>query len=61
MLRAAFCDDDLNVLKEMDILFEKYCAARTQKIVYAMFRSPLEVLAEIEDRKSTRLNSSHRN
>lgn len=48
MLRAAFCDDDLNVLKEMDILFEKYCAARTQKIVYAMFRSPLEVLAEID-------------
>lgn len=48
MIKAAFCDDEPAVLEEMGDLFEKYSTACGQKAVYALFQSPLEILAEIE-------------
>lgn len=48
MIKAAFCDDEPDVLAEMADLFEKYSAACGQKAVYNLFQSPLEILEEIE-------------
>lgn len=48
MIKTAFCDDDPAVLAKMGVLLQKYCKSSGQKMVYALFSSPLEVLAEIE-------------
>lgn len=48
MLRIAFCDDDLAVLNELNTLLDKYRTERRQDVVYAAFRSPLELLAQLE-------------
>lgn len=48
MIKMAFCDDDLSVLKELSILVDRYRVERNQNIVYAAFQSPLELLAEVE-------------
>lgn len=47
MIKIAFCDDDLSVLKELSILTDRYRVERNQDIVYAAFHSPLELLAEV--------------
>ncbi len=54
MIKIAFCDDDVSVLNEINVLLDKYRVERNQDIVYAAFNSPLELLAEIE--KGTRLD-----
>ena len=46
MIKIAFCDDDLSVLKELSILMDRYRVERNQDITYAAFHSPLELLAE---------------
>lgn len=48
MIKAAFCDDDLFMTNEINALFDQYCAEHEQKIACTVFRSPLELLAEIE-------------
>lgn len=48
MIKIAFCDDDLSALNEINVLLDRYRVERNQEIVYAAFRSPLELLAEIE-------------
>lgn len=48
MIKAAFCDDDLLVIKEMNVLFEQYRAEYDREIACTEFYSPLELLAEIE-------------
>lgn len=48
MIKVAFCDDDLLAIKEMNALFEQYCAEHDQEIARTEFYSPLELLAEIE-------------
>ena len=48
MIRCAFCDDELSVLNELRILLDQYRVERNQEITYAVFQSPLELLAEIE-------------
>lgn len=48
VIRVAFCDDDLASLNEMNVLLNQYRMKRNQEIVYAAFRSPLDLLAEIE-------------
>lgn len=48
MLRIAFCDDDLAVLNELNTFLDKYRTERRQDMVYAAFRSPLELLAQLE-------------
>lgn len=48
MIKIAFCDDELSMLTKMGALLDKYCAEHDQEITCAAFRSPLELLAEIE-------------
>lgn len=54
MIKVAFCDDDLSVLKELSVLMERYRVERNQDITYAAFHSPLELLSEVE--RGTRLD-----
>ena len=39
MIKVAFCDDDLSVLKELSVLMDRYRVERNQDITYAAFRS----------------------
>lgn len=48
MIKIAFCDDDLSVLKEMHGLLDRYGTAYHQEMECFFFHSPLELLAEIE-------------
>lgn len=48
MIKAAFCDDDINVLGEMQVFFDRYRRERNREIVYTAFHSPIELMAEIE-------------
>ena len=48
MLKIAFCDDDLEILKELGILLDKYKTERDEDLTYTVFQSPLELLAAIE-------------
>lgn len=48
MVKVAFCDDNMSVLNEMNLLLEQYRAARSPKVVCEVFHSPLELLTEIE-------------
>lgn len=48
MIRIAFCDDDLTILNDVKLLLEQYRVEHSQEIAYTAFRSPLELMAEIE-------------
>lgn len=48
MIKLAFCDDDPAVLKELQTLLDQYCLERNQEIDYTAYRSPFELLAEVE-------------
>lgn len=48
MIKAAFCDDDILAIKEMNVLLDQYCAEYDREIARTEFYSPLELLAEIE-------------
>lgn len=48
MLKLAFCDDEPEVLEELDFLTEQYCADLGCRMEYQAFHSPLELLAAIE-------------
>lgn len=48
MLKIAFCDDDLEILKELGILLDKYKTERDEDLTCTVFQSPLELLAAIE-------------
>ena len=48
MMRAAFCDDDTDVLNDMKRLLDQYCRERNQEIVQTAFHSPTELLAATE-------------
>lgn len=48
MIKVAFCDDDLSVLKDLSMLMDKYRAEKNQEIVYTSFNDPLTLLAEVE-------------
>lgn len=48
MIRTALCDDDRSVLGELQALLDQYCVDRNREIECAAFRSPLDLLAEIE-------------
>lgn len=48
VMRAAFCDDSDSALQEMLELLDRYCADRQLEIEPVAFRSPLELLGEIE-------------
>ena len=48
MIKIAFCDDDLEILKELGILLDKYKTEREKELSYTVFQSPLELLAAVE-------------
>ena len=48
MIRIGFCDDDLSVLNELQVLLDQYRVERNHEIDYTAFHSPLDLLAEIE-------------
>lgn len=48
MIRAAFCDDDITVLREAQEFLDRYCRDKNLEIVHTAFRSSLDLLAEIE-------------
>ena len=48
MTKIAFCDDDMEVLHQMNELLDRYRVERNEDITYAAFQSPFELLTEIE-------------
>ena len=48
MIKIAFCDDDMEVLHQMNELLDRYRVERNEDITYAVFQSPFELLTEIE-------------
>lgn len=48
MIKIAFCDDDMEVLHQMNGLLERYRVERNEDITYAAYQSPFELLTEIE-------------
>ena len=48
MIKIAFCDDDMEVLHQMNELLDRYRVERNEDITYAAFQSPFELLSEIE-------------
>lgn len=47
-MQIAYCDDDREVLEEIDRLLVEYRAAHNREIVCTAFSSPLELLAKME-------------
>lgn len=48
MIKAAFCDDDINILGEIQAFFDQYRRERGREVAYTAFHSPIELIAEIE-------------
>ena len=48
MVKAAFCDDDIGALAEMQTFLDRYRKERGREISYTAFHSPVELMAEIE-------------
>ena len=48
MIKIAFCDDDMEVLHQMNELLDRYRVERNEDITYAAFQSPFELLTENE-------------
>ena len=48
MIKIEFCDDDMEVLHQMNELLDRYRVERNEDITYAAFQSPFELLTEIE-------------
>lgn len=48
MIKIAFCDDEMEVLHQMNELLDRYRVERNEDITYAAFQSPFELLTEIE-------------
>ena len=48
MIKIAFCDDDLSVLNDLQILLDQYRVTHNQVLEYSAFHSPLDLLAAIE-------------
>ena len=48
MIKLALCDDDVSALDALGMMIDQYAVERKQKIEYAFFRSPLELIAKVE-------------
>ena len=48
MIKIAFCDDEMEVLHQMNELLDRYRVERNEDITYVAFQSPFELLTEIE-------------
>ena len=47
-IRAAFCDDDVSLLRQTIGFLDRYCREKNRHIIHAAFRSAWDLLAEIE-------------
>ncbi len=48
MIRVAFCDDDLSVLKELSELVDRYGTERNCEIISSAYHSPFDLMADME-------------
>ena len=48
MIKVAFCDDELSMLNQLQVLLDEYRVKQNREIDYTAFISPLELLAAIE-------------
>lgn len=48
MVKVAFCDDDISALNEMQGFLDRYCGVRGWEINRTAFRSPMELMDEVE-------------
>lgn len=48
MIKIGICDDDVQVLDELQTLLDRYCGERGQEIDYMAFQSPLDLMVAIE-------------
>lgn len=48
MIKIAVCDDDVSLLNKIAVLLDQYCTECNREMMYTFFRSPLELLAEVE-------------
>ena len=48
MIKIEVCDDDIFLLKKITSLIEQFCTEFNREIMYTVFQSPLELLAEFE-------------
>ena len=48
MLKIGFCDDDLSILKELQVLLDHYRVEKNRELAYTAYQSPLELLADME-------------
>lgn len=48
MIKAAFCDDDVSLLDEALGFLNRYRRERNREIAHTVFRSPVDLLAKIE-------------
>lgn len=48
MVKVAFCDDDHSSLNHLQVLLDRYRLRSGREIAHTAFRSPLDLLAEIE-------------
>ena len=44
MLKIGFCDDDLSILKELQVLLDHYRVEKNRELAYTAYQSPLELL-----------------
>lgn len=47
-IRAAFCDDDVSLLRQTIGFLDRYCREKNRNIIHSAFRSAWDLLAEIE-------------
>lgn len=48
MFKIAFCDDDPSALQDISLLLDRYRQERNREIEYVSYRSPLDLMAQIE-------------
>ena len=48
LIKIAFCDDDMSVLKDIRLFLDEYREERNNDISHIAFKSPLDLIAEIE-------------
>lgn len=48
MIRIGFCDDNVPALDELQTLLDRYCGERGREIDCVAYRSPLDLMADIE-------------
>ncbi len=48
MIKIAFCDDEISILKEMSAILDAYRLERNCEIEYTAYQSPFELMSDVE-------------